>query len=205
MQLTRTRRLRSVGALKVPLDQSSDPKFGRRGHVLRIWRRLRDRSDGRRCGARGVQQPQLSGLVLFLRLLPPEGHLGRHHPLSFRDQGTFRTIAVAPAAVALVALKGRDDTVVPAPCTLRRPLVALGGSQEESGRNRPQDWMLGHQGLHVHPARKAHLDAFRRKKDALLRGHRPRFVAAELFEGLLRRFGGTPELRVPVSDLKIFC
>ena len=47
---------------------------------------------------------ELPGLGLLLRLLPPQRHLGRHHPLALRDEGALGTQAVPPPAVALVSL-----------------------------------------------------------------------------------------------------
>lgn len=80
-----------------------------------------------------VQDAQLAGLAFLLGLLPSEGdlfvtqifsfkkwvsagsipqmrcvessNLCRHNPLPFRDQRTFGTNAVSPAAIPLVALK----------------------------------------------------------------------------------------------------
>lgn len=154
--LTRTRRLRRIRrGERVPLHQLLD------AHVLlrqggRVDRR-RALPDHRRRG--GKEDSQLPGLVLLLGLLASEGDLGRHHPLSFRDEGALGAVAVAPPAVPLVALEGRDDAVVAAPGALGGALVALGRPQEERRGDGAQDRVLGHEGGHVHAAAgDAHVD-----------------------------------------------
>ena len=80
-----------------------------------------------------VEQPQLTGLVLFLSLLPAERHLGRHDPLPLGDERALGAHTVPPAAVALVALQGRHHPVVTAAGTFRGARVAVRGPQEHGG------------------------------------------------------------------------
>ena len=94
----------------------------------------RDDAVGRGQGqplGRPVQQLQLAGLALLLRLLPPQRHLRRHDALALGDQGALGAHAVLPAAVALVALERGHHAVVAAASALGRAGVLLGGAQEE--------------------------------------------------------------------------
>lgn len=60
-------------------------------------------------------------------LLPPQGHLSRHHPLPLHHQQAVGALTVPPAAEALVSLQAGHHAVVAAPGALRRaaqlPLV----------------------------------------------------------------------------------
>ena len=82
-----------------------------------------------------VEQPQLTGLVLFLSLLPAERHLGRHDPLPLGDERALGAHTVPPAAVALVALQGRHHPVVTAAGTFRGARVAVRGPQVQGRRS----------------------------------------------------------------------
>ena len=82
-----------------------------------------------------VQQPQLTGLVLFLSLLPAERHLGRHDPLPLGDERALGAHTVPPAAVALVTLQGRHHPVVTAAGTFRGARVAVRGPQVQGRRS----------------------------------------------------------------------
>lgn len=67
-------------------------------------------------------------VVSHLRgLLPPQGHLGRHHPLPLHHQQAVGALTVPPAAEALVSLQTGHHAVVATPGALRRaaqlPLV----------------------------------------------------------------------------------
>lgn len=86
-----------------------------------------------------VEDPQLPRLVLLLGLLATQGDLGRHDPLPLGDQRALGAHAVAPAAVAFVALKRRHHPVVPAAGAAGRPLVALGRPQEQPRGGRDAD------------------------------------------------------------------
>lgn len=89
-----------------------------------------------------VEQPQLPGLALLLGLLPPEGHLSRHHPLPLRYQRALGAHAVPPAAEALVALEGGHHAVVPAPGALggaRVPPLQRGAARPEKEGWRAHD------------------------------------------------------------------
>jgi hypothetical protein len=120
---------------------------------------------------RREEDAQLSGLVLLLGLLPPEGDLGRHHPLSLGDQGALGAVAIAPSTVSLVPLERRNDAVVATAGALRGALVALGGPQEKGGRDGAQHRVLGHQGGHVDAAaREAHAGGVLEKKRMCLFG-----------------------------------
>lgn len=69
-------------------------------------------------------------------LLPPQGHLRRHHPLSLHHQQTVGALAVPPAAEALVPLQARHHAVVAAPSALGRPaqLPLVPGTQAAGTR-----------------------------------------------------------------------
>ena len=61
-------------------------------------------------------------LRAYLRcLLPPQGHLRRHHPLPLHHQQAVGALAVPPAAEALVSLQAGHHAVVSAAGALRRP------------------------------------------------------------------------------------
>lgn len=89
----------------------------------------------------GVYEPELAGFALLLRLLPPEGHLRRHHALPLRDQRALGAHAVPPAAKALVAFQRGHHAVVPAPGALGRarvPPLQRGVARPEEERRRLQ-------------------------------------------------------------------
>ena len=58
---------------------------------------------------------KFSGLGLLLCLLPSKGDLRRHNPLPLGNESTFGAKAIAPSAVALVPLQGRDDAMIATP------------------------------------------------------------------------------------------
>ena len=72
--------------------------------------------------------------LYYLSLLSAKSHLSGHDALPFSDERAFGASTVPPAAVALVSFKGRHDAVIAAPGAFRRPLVALGCAEEQSGR-----------------------------------------------------------------------
>lgn len=66
--------------------------------------------------------PHTHTLPAHLRgLLPPQGHLRRHHPLSLHHQQAVGALAVPPAAEALVSLQAGHHAVVAAAGALRCP------------------------------------------------------------------------------------
>lgn len=72
--------------------------------------------------AHTLTRPCPHTLAAYLRgLLPPQGHLRRHHTLSLHHQQAVGTLAVPPAAEALVSLQAGHYAVVAAASALRRP------------------------------------------------------------------------------------
>lgn len=138
---------------RVPLNQRRNCQVG-----LSFW------SHTLRCRKK---DPQLSGFVFFLRLLPSERYLSGHNALSFSNEGAFRTSTIAPSTVALMSLQCTDHTVIPASCTFRRPLVTFAGAKEECWRYSAQHRMLGHQRWHIDTvSRNTHINILRREKQS---------------------------------------
>lgn len=73
-------------------------------------------------GSGGPERLRDETLQTFTGLLPPQSHLGRHHPLPLDDQDALVARAVLEAAVALVALQPGQHAVVPAARALGGPL-----------------------------------------------------------------------------------
>ena len=80
------------------------------------------------------------------RLLPLQGHLGRHDALTLGDQPALGARAVAEAAVTFVTLEPRDEAVVTAACALRLASAALrrrvdGRRRHVHGGERTAGWV----------------------------------------------------------------
>lgn len=69
---------------------------------------------------------------LVLRLRPPQGHLGRHHPLPLGDQLALGTDAVAVPTPSLVAPDQHAEPVVPTAGALGSPRRRIGAGAVDS-------------------------------------------------------------------------